>query len=123
MYNDNKLRIKVNKSDLLNTLKESRKSHAAEYSKAKTGFKKLLEKELEKKLADLRSGKKVELTFQNRKPDSHINDYDEVIEMLELSTDVEIELSHQQWKQYIKNEWDWLKTWSLSNANYLSAAK
>lgn len=122
MYGQNNMKIKVNKDRLLEILRENRDKHEADYSKAKTGFRKLLEKELEKKLQLCRDGKKVELSFKNQKPTNNLKDYDDVIGMLELSTDEELEIDHKQYKEYVKNEWDWAKHWHTSNSAYLSAA-
>ncbi len=122
MYGQNTMKVKVKKAELLNALKENREKHAADYEKAKIGFRKVLEKELEKKLQQCRDGKKVELLFKNQKPNSHLKDYDDVIGMLEFSTDDELTIDHQQYKQYVKNEWDWIKHWATSNSVYLSAA-
>lgn len=38
----------------------------------------------------------------------------------ELSTDVEIELSHSQYKQWVQDDWDWKSGWITSNSVYLS---
>jgi hypothetical protein len=122
MYEQNDLKIKVNKNELLASLKSNREKHASDYQKAKAGFIKLLDKELEKKLQNLRDGKKIELSFDNKKPESYLKEYDDVIGMLELSVDNELTLNHQQYKQYVQNEWDWTRTWSTSNVAYLSAA-
>lgn len=122
MYGQNDLKIKVNKKDLLESLHRNRDKHATDYAKAKKGFVKLLEKELRNKLHDLQEGKKVELSFENEKPKSYLKDYDDVIGMLELSVDNELTLNHQQYKQYVQNEWDWTRNWSTSNVAYLSAA-
>jgi len=109
MYSNNELKVKVDKGELLSTLKTNRQKHHDDYEKAKVGFRKLLIVELEKKLKAAKEGKKVPLTFNNQKPTNNLNDYDDVIGMLELATDTTIELSHIQYKQYIKNEWDWTR--------------
>lgn len=120
--NQNNLKISVNRQQLIETIKANREAHAEEYKKAKEGFKIELRKELMKKVSALDGGKKVDLFFKCNKPDSHLGDYDEVIEMLEMSTSEEIELDARSFKQYVKNEWDWYRHWHASNALYLSAA-
>lgn len=122
MYGQNNLKIKVNKDELLSTLRVNREKHAVNYAKAKEGFRILLEKELKQKLRALQEGKSIRLDFKNRKPTNNLKDYDDVISMLELSTDAEIQLDHQQYKQYFKDTWDWTKMWESDNTMYLSAA-
>ena len=122
MFGDNELKVTVNQLELLTKLKENRAKHEKEYAAAKEGFRKLLIEELEEKLADAKAGERVELSFENTKPVSHLKDYDDVIGMLEFSTEVEITINHQQYRQYVLNEWDWTRQWQTSNVAYLSAA-
>lgn len=122
MYSEVELKVKVEKNELIKVLTENRQKHSHNYDKAKIGFRKLLIAELKSKLEAAESDKIVTLTFENHKPESHLEDYDDILGMLELATDTEIELSHIQYKQYVKDEWDWARQWSTSNATYLSAA-
>jgi hypothetical protein len=120
--NNNNLKIMVNRLELIKTIEANRDKFKEDYDLAKKGFKIELRKELEKKLKALDDGKKVDLSFKNRKPESHLGDYLEILEMLEMSTSVEVELDQKSFKQYVKNEWDWAKFWSLSNSSYLLSA-
>lgn len=121
MFNKTNLVVRIKKEDLLKVLKDNREKHAADYDKATAGFRKLLEKELNDKLKAVIGGKQVKLKFKSIKPVSHLNEYDDVIGMIELSTDAEFEINSQQYKQYIKNEWEWERMWFASNVNNLSA--
>lgn len=122
MYGEHELKVNVEKDKLLEILKANREKHAKDYDYAKTGFRKLLIIELQKKLKSAKEGKKVVLIFKNQKPTNHLKDYDEIIGMLELSTDKELKLNQQQYKQYVNNEWNWVKHWSTSNSAYIGAA-
>lgn len=122
MYSKNDLKVNVDKNDLVTILQVNRAKHASDYETAKKGFRKLLVEELEGKLRAAKAGEKVELRFENQSPKSYIEEYDDVIEMLQMATNNEIELTHVQYKQWVKDEWDWKEHWSLSNIAYLSAA-
>lgn len=122
MYDDNNLSVDVNKEHLLDILRANRDKHEVDYEKAKVGFRKLLERELEKKLENLRAGKKVPLHFKNQKPDSHIKDYEDIIGMLEMATKDELKITHTQYKQWVQDDWHWKNNWMTSNAMYVSAA-
>lgn len=116
--------IKANKSDLLVALKKNRETHAENYARAKEGFVKLLTKELEDKLDMIRKGERVPtLQFDNRQPEDHTDEYDEVIGMLEMSTDGTIQLSHQQYRCYVLDDWGWKQLWTASNTQYMEAAR
>ena len=120
MYNT--IKVTVTKELLLEKLKANREKHKDDYDKAKIGFAKLLEAELRKKLKDHVEGKKVSLTFKNRKPSNYLKEYDDVIGMIEISTDTNFVLDHTQFKQYIKNEWTWMQDFMLSNSAYIKSA-
>lgn len=122
MFGENEFKVTVKTTDLLETLKDNRGKHAVAYENAKKGFRILLIKELEKKLQAAKDGKKVALSFTNQKPDSHLAEYDDVIGMLELSEDPTLIINHQQYKQYIKDEWNWARSWTTSNSAYIGAA-
>lgn len=122
MYSKNDLRVKVDKNDLVAKLQVNRAQHAADYEKAKKGFRKLLIEELRGKLKAAENGEKVELRFTNQTPTNNLEEYDDVIGMLEMATDTEIELTHVQYKQWVQDKWDWKEHWSMSNVAYLSAA-
>lgn len=122
MFDENQFRVTVKTAELLKTLRSNRSKHEKDYENAKKGFRILLVKELEKKLQAAKDGKKVALSFNNQKPDSHLGDYDDVIGMLELSEDPTLSITHGQYKQYVKDDWSWKRNWSTSNVMYLSAA-
>lgn len=120
MYTKVELKVNVKKAELLEKLKENRALHLEEYKKAKVGFRVALEKELKQKLKAVKAGESVDLSFENHKPEKHLDEYDDVIGMLEFAEDEEIELNHNQYKQYFKNEWDWTYSWSVRNSDYVT---
>lgn len=120
-YHDNDMKVKVDRKSLIIQLNENKGKHIRQYKDAYAGFKKSIETELEQKLEAIRGGHSFKLEFENHKPESHENDYDDIIGMLELSVDDNVELNYQQYKQYINDEWDWKRHWQASNAVYMSA--
>jgi hypothetical protein len=122
MYSKNDLKVSVDKGTLVAKMQVNRAQHAADYEKAKKGFRKLLIEELEEKLEDAKNGESVSLRFEANAPESHLEDYDDVIDMLHMANDGEIELSHVQFKQWVQDKWDWKEQWGFMNAVSLSAA-
>ena len=117
------LSVRVNKSDLLAVLKKNRETHRENYERARDGFIKLLTKELEDKLDMIREGERIpQLHFDNRQPEDHTDEYDTIIGMLEMSTDGTIELSYQQYQQWVEDNWNWKQLWTTSNTQYIEAA-
>ncbi len=118
----NKLTVNVDRIELIETLKKNRQVHKSQYQDAITGFRIELEKELKQKLKNLKAGIAFELLWDNQKPENHITDYDDVIAMLEVSVDKTVQLDHEQFKQWFKDEWDWKRSWSARNSVYTVSA-
>lgn len=123
MHGQSDIEVNVDRKELLGILQENREEHYAEYEKAKQGFRILLQKELEKKLEQCKTGKKVELSFKNHKPDNHLDDFDDIIGLLKLTESSTVSVGMDEYKRYYKNEWDWKRYWHSSNVMYLSAAQ
>jgi hypothetical protein len=99
--------VRVNKSELLEILRENRKKHTVEYKESIKAYRvkaaDLLKKELEK----IVNGKKFEIRFDLTKPLSHEKDYDLIIKMVEMSVDTIIELEQNEFNQLVNDEWNW----------------
>ena len=117
------IKVDVSVKELLETLKTNRDKHEKDLKIARDGFRVEIIKELEKKLAGAKEGRKVELSFKNSKPESYLKEYDQVIAMLEFAKQETIELKADDFNKYIKDEWSWKRNWDLSNTLYMSAVK
>ena len=113
--------VNVARFVLLDKLTANRAIHAAEYAEALVDFK-------ERLVADLVSGAEQvmdtpvenlsKFTIDVDYPQSHLREYDEVIEMLELSVDENINLDAQAFRAYVKNEWSWTENFKNTMSNY-----
>ncbi len=117
----NGITIQVSKDVLLKTLQTNHDKHAKEYDKAKRGWVKLFRKELVDKLATLDAGGKLELHITNQKPESHLDDYAEAIEMVGFHAHPTIELDQQEFRQFMKDDWNWKRLWAASNSTYIAS--
>jgi len=106
--------VRVNKTDLLEVLRENRKKHKEQYKESIKSFRvkaaDLLNKELQKIIA----GKKFETYFDLQKPISHEKDYDLVIKMIEMSVDDILELEQTEFNQLVNDEWTWKSSFKVS---------
>ena len=115
--------VKVSKDELLKTLKANKESHVQIYNDALEGvrveYKKLLQKEMDK----LDAGKEVKSSVSVSMPRNHEEEYEEVIQMLEMSVETEITLSRHEFKNYVQDQWvsqsekDLLRHFALSSSN------
>lgn len=113
-------RITVEKTDLIEKLKDNRAAHRATYEEAFEGYRTKMIAELEKKLAKIRAGDSVDPYLRFTAPEDHTDDYDDVIDMLEMDIGPEVELDQTQFRCYVKDDWGWSSAFAASTAAYLS---
>ena len=112
-------KVKVNKTDLIKILKQNRDVHVKEFEEATCGYRMAVEMALKKKLKDVKAGKEFDLYFSDlSKPASYVKDYENVIGMLEITTEEAVSITMEEYLKYYKNEWAWSRSWSISNAPY-----
>jgi len=110
--------VTVKKAELLAALVKNRDGHRADFIEAQTGFREAVIAELDKMLADARERKAIKLVVSLPTPEDHTKDYERVIRMLEMSTADEIQISEQQFSQYVLNEWGWIQKFTTTNSLY-----
>ena len=99
--------VNVKKTDLLDKIKENRAKHRAIFEKAVKGYRKAVVAELEFMLDEARKGRRIKRQIELIEPMDQTREYDRVIRMLEMSTDDIIELSQQDFAQYVMDDWAW----------------
>lgn len=104
--------VNVYKKELLTVLRENRTKHVNEYLSAVTVYRDDVVARLKKMLSDAKvEAQKTEPKFDLRidldAPKSYVESYDTAIKMLEMSTDEIIELSLQEFSQYVEDKWSW----------------
>lgn len=116
--------VKVSKTDLLDRVRANRKAHRAEFEKALEDYQAAVIKELEEWLDAARKRKNVMRTTRLRMPQDQTGDYDQVVDMLEMSIEDTIELTHQEFAQYVRDDWAWKDQFTqtmMSNRTYLES--
>ena len=114
-------RINVKRKDLIEVLKANRDTHASEYEEAYLGYKQLCVEALQAKLEQINANDEFDMYFNDlmSAPENHVEDYQDVIEMLELSEDDKLSIGMDEYKKYYKNDWSWSHNWGLSNKMYV----
>ncbi|WP_345969617.1 hypothetical protein WCX72_09840 [Sulfurimonas sp. HSL1-6] len=108
--------VKVDKDNLLKVLRENREKHQVEFDQLWGEFQTKIKDEITRismidEYDDVPS-------IQAIKPESFVKDYDEVIGMLEFSTDTEFDITQEEYKKYVLNEWDWKRTFDFIKTSY-----
>lgn len=115
--------VNVKTSDLLEILKKNRKAHRSQFEEALGGYEKECEEQLRLRLEQLKGGKRISMAFSMPEPQDMTSEFDNLIDLLELTTDIEIELTPDEARNYVSNDWVWLKAATMSNARYTHAWK
>ena len=101
--------ITVNKNILLAKIKENLELYKSDYSETLQDDHLAIKKHLEKAITSVNEGDYSSdvIYFRINAPVDYTEKYQTVIDMLEYSTNEEIELDSPSFKAYIKNQWDW----------------
>lgn len=114
-------KVTVKKVDLLEKVKQNREEHLAEYKEAKEKMVEEIRNYHEQQLLVINSGSiEFDTNYNFLEPENHEKDYDQVITMLEMSTEEVIELTNHEFAQYVMDEWGWKDAFKMINSTYLS---
>lgn len=114
-------KIIVDKTKLIDKLKENREWHRAEFEKAYEGYRKAMIATLEKNLEAVKNGNgKVEVHIGLVRPQDHTDDYDRAIQMLEWEQASTMELTLQEFTQFVQDDWGWKQQFTSTNASYIA---
>lgn len=116
--------VNVNRLKLLEALRINRAAHEKIFNLAFADFKsekiRILEDALLKAQKEsVEDSAKSNLCFNLTKPVNYLSQYDEVIEMMEMSVDENINLDSDSFQAYFKDNWAWKSSFAGSNAKYL----
>lgn len=113
--------VNVKRTELLEALRKNKEVHLAEFKEATEDFKKALVAELQKNLKLAKAEKLDKLQISMYPPTDYSDQYQEVIDMLEVSVDDTISLDSEAFKAYYKNEWSWTGQFKMMAATYKGA--
>lgn len=106
--------VKVGRVNLLGRIQKNRQTHKEQYENAVEEYKQAVIVELEEWLEKAKAGKDVRRMTVLDKPEDHTEEYDRVIDMLEMSVDEEITLDANSFNQYVRDEWHWKERFGSS---------
>lgn len=109
--------VKIEKSKLLEILKENKTKHLKDYKTASKVFLEDAIAKLQEMLDIAKKDGKVIRDLGLDQPVSYVDSYDTVIQMLELSVEDIVELSFNEFQQYVEDKWHWKQSFlSLTSA-------
>lgn len=115
--------VKVKKADLLKKLRQNRAEHREVFEEASEEFRKEVIRVLDERLADAKAGRRIQLRMNLVQPMDQTEEYDQAIAMCEMSVDDDITLSHENFRNYVLDRWQWRDQFIASNVAYSAKAR
>ena len=117
--------VKVPRTMLLVTLRKNLQEHIQIVKEAKAGYERKLLAIYEAGVDILRDGRipKVVEPYQLPVPKDHSKEYQDAIEMLEMSREDNVELGIMQFRALVKDEWEWSGGFYTTNSAYSGSAR
>lgn len=112
--------VNINKAVLLPIVQENKQKHNQIYDAAVSGYWFKAEEVLNQKLTLVKKQEKIDSYLNLSFPENHEDDYNQVIKMLELSSDNVLNLTRQEFNQYVMNNWAWRNSFLGTNSMYCS---
>lgn len=107
---------RIQKEKLREIVQRNRDNHRGEFEKALGEYKKAVIHYLGEQIKRAEQGLIVDNYISIPQPEDHTVDYDQVLEMLDLSVDDTIELTYRDFSQYVRDDWGWKGQFATTNA-------
>jgi hypothetical protein len=116
-------KVKIKRGELMAAISANREKHRAIFLEAQEGYRLEVVAELERRLQDARSGKRIIRAIALPEPMDYTAEYNRVIRMLEMSVDEIVELSATEFDQFVMDNWAWKQMSLANNVRYTKSFK
>lgn len=113
------LSVTVNTTELLVKIKANRARHLNTYKQALEVYRIKSIAKLNEIVDLLEEGKMPDTYIKLPVPEEHIDDYDRVISMIEMTTSNEILLNEQTYSNLVLDSWDWSDYFATNTVAYV----
>ena len=115
--------VKVNKQELLDKIKANREKHITDHKELVKNFWVTVAGKVEQLKAKVETQSGNHFSLNENLPASHVADYDQVIQMIEMSVEDTITLEYNEFSNYVMDKWHWKSQFDTANALYASSAR
>ena len=112
------MNVDIDRDELLGILEKNRQSHKGAFDLAFERFRKESIKWFEERLDQLNRGEIPNTWFQLPVPEDHTEDYDRLIDMIEMHQGSTLNLAMREYQNYVDDQWPWTANETTSNAYY-----
>ena len=112
--------VRIKTDELLSVLKQNREKHIAEYELARDEHVADVIKVMSANLKQAKRGGEIVYYINLPVPQSYQDSYDTAIKMLEMSSDHVVELSQNEFQQYVEDKWVWKDAFVAATKQYVS---
>lgn len=109
-------------TDLKKIIHTNREHHRKIFLEAQDGYRIAMIAELDGRLREAREGRRISRMAFLSEPEDHTRDYDRILTMLEMCTEAQVELNELEFGQYVMDDWQWKRSFLVSNSAYSSTA-
>jgi len=110
--------VTIEKDKLLAVLFKNRTEHRRVFEEAQKGYRAKAIQALDMALRDAIAGMETRTHIKLEAPIDQTKDYDRAIQMLQMSVDEEIQLSEQEFAEYILDDWSWKSQFTTTHTLY-----
>jgi hypothetical protein len=110
--------VTVKTSELITVLTVNRETHRKMVEEARAGYLVEARKQLQARLVELNENKPVNLNFKLNVPKDFTKVYDTTIGMLKQHTGETVELTADEYRHLVEDEWDWTREFINTNLIY-----
>lgn len=104
--------VTVDRDDFLAKVQENRNNHRAVFEEALEGYRSRMIHELERRLRDMRRGRRIDQYIGLPEPEDHTDDYDRILAMAAMSVDDTVTLTEDEFAQYVMDQWRWKQSFT-----------
>lgn len=121
--------ITMKRDDLIDRIKKNRATHKAEYETAHAAWRAIFLAGLERLQGFIAQGKlgvekeMSRLRSESPEPKSHDAEYDTALAMLEAAIEDKVVVHAHEFRQLVRDEWDWKDRWAATNELYSGAVR
>lgn len=111
-------KVKVHVSDLLDELIKNRDKHRQTFLDAADAYRHEAIKVLDQALEEAKKGKRIMRAIGLIEPVDMTREYNQAIGMLQMTIDEHIEITAEQYKNFVMDDWSWSAQVTASNTAY-----